>query len=47
MDFKKNLILYKILGPKLIAYFVGMHVGMDQNIIVETQTTIDSLNGVD
>jgi hypothetical protein len=27
------------LGPKLIAHFVGMHVGMDQKIIVKTQTT--------
>jgi hypothetical protein len=23
-----NLILYQILGPKLIAHFIGMHVGM-------------------
>jgi len=31
-----NLILYQILGPKLIAHFVGMHVGMDWKTIVET-----------
>jgi hypothetical protein len=24
-----NLILYQTLGPKLIAHFVGIHVGMD------------------
>jgi len=41
-----NLILYQNLGPKLIAHFVGMHVGMDWKIIVETQTTIDPLNKV-
>ncbi len=39
-----NLILYQILGPKLISHFVGMHVGMDRKIIVETQITIDPLN---
>jgi hypothetical protein len=38
-----NLILYQTLGLKLISYFVG---GMGQKIIVETQTTIDPLNGV-
>jgi hypothetical protein len=41
-----NLILYQTLGPKLISYFVNMHVSMDQKIIVETQITIYSLNGV-
>jgi hypothetical protein len=41
-----NLILYQNLGPKLISHFVGMHVGMDQKIIVETQITINPLNGV-
>jgi hypothetical protein len=41
-----NLILYQILGPKLISHFVGMHVGMGQKIIVETQITIDPLNMV-
>jgi hypothetical protein len=41
-----NLILYQILGPKLISHFVGMHVGMSRKIIVETQITIDPLNGV-
>jgi hypothetical protein len=41
-----NLIFYKILGLKLIAHFVGLHVGIDQKIIMETQTTINSLNGV-
>jgi hypothetical protein len=41
-----NLILYQILGPKLISHFVAMHVGMDWKIIVETQITIDPLNGV-
>jgi len=41
-----NLILYQILGPKLIAHFIGMHVGMDQKTIVETQTTIDQLHMV-
>jgi len=46
IDFFLNLILYKIIGLKLIAYFVGMHVGMDQKIIVKTQTTINSLNEV-
>jgi hypothetical protein len=41
-----NLILYQILGPKLISQFVGMHVGMVRKIILETQITIDPLNGV-
>ncbi len=41
-----NLILYQILGPKLIAHFVNMHVGMDNKTIVETHTTIDPLNMV-
>jgi hypothetical protein len=41
-----NLILYQILGPKLISHFVDIHVGMDRKIIVETQITIDPLNGV-
>ncbi len=41
-----NLILYQNLGPKLISHFVGMHVGMDRKIIVETQITIDPLNKV-
>jgi hypothetical protein len=41
-----NLILYQILGPKLTSHFVGMHVGMSRKIIVETQITIDPLNGV-
>ncbi len=41
-----NLILYQILGPKLISHFVGMHVGMDRKIIMETQITINPLNGV-
>ncbi len=41
-----NLILYQILGPKLISHFVGIHVGMDWKIIMETQITIDPLNGV-
>jgi hypothetical protein len=41
-----NLILYQTLGPKLIAHFGGMHVGINQRTIVETQTTIDPLNGV-
>jgi hypothetical protein len=36
-----NLILYQTLGPKLIAHFVGMHVGMGQKTIVETQISID------
>jgi len=42
-----NLILYQTLGLKLIVHFVGMHVGMDWKTIVETQTTINPLNGVD
>jgi len=41
-----NLILYQTLGPKLISHFVGMHVGMGQKIIMETQITINPLNGV-
>jgi len=41
-----NLILYQTLGPKLTSHFVGMHVGMGRKIIVETQITIDPLNGV-
>jgi hypothetical protein len=41
-----NIILYQTLGPKLIAHFVSMHVGMDKKTIVETQTTIDPLNKV-
>jgi len=41
-----NFILYQTLGPKLIARFIGMHVGMDSKMIVETQTTINILNGV-
>ncbi len=41
-----HLILYQTLGLKLIAHFVSMHVGMDQKIIMETQTTINPLNGV-
>jgi hypothetical protein len=40
-----NLILYQTLGPKLISHFVGMHVGMGWKIIVETQITINPLNG--
>jgi hypothetical protein len=31
-----NFILYQNLGLKLIAHFVNMHVGMDQNTIMET-----------
>jgi hypothetical protein len=41
-----NLILYQTLGPKLIAHFVGMHVGMNRKTIVQTHTTIDPLNKV-
>jgi len=41
-----NLILYQILGPKLISHFVGMYVGMGWKIIMETQITINPLNGV-
>jgi hypothetical protein len=41
-----NLILYQTLRTKLIAHYVNMHVGMDQKIIVETQTTINPLNMV-
>jgi len=39
-------MLYQILSLKLISHFVGMHVGMGRKIIVETQITIDPLNGV-
>jgi hypothetical protein len=45
-NFFFNLILYQTLGPKLISHFVGMHVGMGRNIIMEIQITIDPLNGV-
>jgi hypothetical protein len=41
-----NLLLYQTLDPKLIAHFVGMHVGMDWKTILKTQTTIDPLNKV-
>jgi hypothetical protein len=41
-----NLILYQTLGLKLIAHFVSMHVGMNPKTIMETQTTINPLNGV-
>jgi hypothetical protein len=41
-----NLILYQTLGLKLISHFVGMHVGMGRKIIMETQITINPLNGV-
>jgi hypothetical protein len=41
-----NLILYQILGLKLISHFVGMHVDMGRKIIEENQITIDPLNGV-
>jgi len=41
-----NFILYQTLGLKLITHFVSMHVGMDRKTIIETQTTIDPLNGV-
>jgi hypothetical protein len=41
-----NFILYQTLGPKLISHFVGMHVSMGRKIIMETQITIDPLNGV-
>jgi hypothetical protein len=40
MEIFLNLILYQILGLKLIAHFVGMHVGMERKIIMETQITI-------
>jgi hypothetical protein len=40
-----NIISYPTLGPKLIAHFVNMYVDMDYKIIVETQTTINPLNG--
>jgi hypothetical protein len=46
MKFFFNLILYQTLGPKLIAHFVGIHVGMGRKIIVETQINIDPLNEV-
>jgi hypothetical protein len=29
MELVFNFILYQTLGPKLIAHFVGMHVGMN------------------
>jgi len=41
-----NFILYQTLALKLIGQFGGMYVGMDRKTIVETQTTIDRLNGV-
>jgi len=41
-----NLILYQTLSLKLIAHFVGMHVGMGQKIIVKTHITINPLNEV-
>ncbi len=41
-----NLILYWTSGLKLITHFVSMHVGMDLKTIMETQTTINSLNKV-
>jgi hypothetical protein len=41
-----NFILYQSLGPKLISHFVSMHVGVGRKTIVETQITIDPLNGV-
>ncbi len=41
-----NVILYQTLSFKLISHFVGMHVGMGQKIIMETQITIDPLNMV-
>jgi hypothetical protein len=41
-----NIIIYQIVGPKLIAFFVSMHVGMDWKTIMKTQTTIDPLNMV-
>jgi hypothetical protein len=41
-----NFILYQTLGPKLISHFVSMHVSMGRKIIVETQITINPLNGV-
>jgi hypothetical protein len=41
-----NIILYQIVGPKLIAHFVNMHVGMDWKTIMKTQTTINPLNMV-
>jgi hypothetical protein len=46
MEFVFNLILYQTLSPKLIAHFVGLHVGMDWKTIVETQTTIDQVSKV-
>jgi hypothetical protein len=41
-----NLILYQTLSLKLNSNFKGMHVGMDRNIIMETQITNDPLNRV-
>jgi hypothetical protein len=41
-----NLILHQTLSLKFISHFVGMHVGMGRKIIMETQITIDPLNGV-
>jgi len=41
-----NLILYQTLKSNLISHFISMHVGMGWKIIVETQITIDPLNGV-
>jgi hypothetical protein len=40
------LIFYWTLGPKLIAHFEGMHVGMDQKTIADTQTAINPLNKI-
>ncbi len=31
-----KIILYHTLGPKLIAHFVSMHVGIDKKTIMET-----------
>jgi hypothetical protein len=44
--FFSNLILYRTLGLNLITHFGAKHVGMDQKTIVETENTIDPLNGV-
>jgi hypothetical protein len=42
-----NLISYPTLNAELITHFVvGMHGGINQRTILETQTTIDPLNGV-
>ncbi len=41
-----NLVSYPTLGLELITHFVGMHVHMDQRIIMETQTNINPLNKV-